>query len=165
MMDRYFDGIVPDPGAEPRFYASGSDEGFLLIDRSGRILKHLAVGHNQSPVVGKFRPELPGLQYMTVNFWRSPGIVMLFDHDGNILDIRVHTYEVLDLNGTAMTSTGYYVVVATNVDAAVASDIAQGQKTGALPTMTLESTPVRVYPQAGGARDLVCPHCLLQGRH
>ena len=75
-----------DPGAEPRFYASGSDEGFVLIDRSGRILKHLAVGHNQSPVVGKFRPELPGLQYMTVNFWRSPGIVMLFDHDGNILE-------------------------------------------------------------------------------
>ena len=51
----------------------------------------------------------------------------------------------------AMSSTGYYVVVATNVDAAVASDIAQGQRTGALPTMTVESTPARVYPQSGGA--------------
>jgi len=66
--------------------------------------------------------------------------------------------DYLDLSGDAeaalrkaMSSTGYYVVVATNVDASVASDIAQGQGTGALPTMTLESTPVRVYPQAGGA--------------
>jgi rhamnogalacturonan endolyase len=75
-----------DPAAEPRVYSSGSDEGFIMIDRGGKMLKHLAVGHNQSPAVGKFRPELPGLQYMTVNFWRSPGIVMLFDHDGNILE-------------------------------------------------------------------------------
>jgi hypothetical protein len=75
-----------DPRAEPRVYASGSDEGFLLFDRSGRMLKHLAVGHNQSPAVGKFRMDLPGLQYMTVNFWRNPGIVTLFDHDGNILE-------------------------------------------------------------------------------
>lgn len=48
------------------------------------MLKHLAIGHNQSPTVGKFRPELPGLQYMAVNFWRIPGIVMLFDYYGNI---------------------------------------------------------------------------------
>lgn len=74
-----------DPKAEPRVFASGSDEGFLLFDIRGRILKHLRVGHNQSPAVGKFRPDLPGLQYMTVNFWRNPGIVTLFDWDGNIL--------------------------------------------------------------------------------
>ena len=35
--------------------------------------------------VGKYRPDLPGLQYMTVNYWRSPGIITLFDYDGNIL--------------------------------------------------------------------------------
>ncbi len=27
----------------------------------------------------------PGLQLMTVNFWRNPGIVTLFDHEGSIL--------------------------------------------------------------------------------
>jgi hypothetical protein len=75
-----------DPNAPPRMYASGSDEGFLLIDREGKILKHVRLGHNQSPVVGKFRTDVPGLQYMTVNFWRNPGIVTLFDADGNILE-------------------------------------------------------------------------------
>ena len=74
-----------DPKAEPRVYASGSDEGFILFDIRGNILKHVRVGHNQSPTVGKFRPDLPGLQYMAVNFWRNPGIVTLFDFDGNIL--------------------------------------------------------------------------------
>ncbi|MBI3698578.1 MAG: hypothetical protein HY238_27525 [Acidobacteria bacterium] len=74
-----------DPNAEPRAYASGSDEGFILFDKRGNILKHVRIGHAQSPAVGKFRPDLPGLQYITVNFWRNPGIVTLFDHDGNIL--------------------------------------------------------------------------------
>ncbi len=51
----------------------------------------------------------------------------------------------------AMTGDGYYVVLATNIDADVAKEIAQGQAYGSLPTITLEPTPVRVYPQAGGA--------------
>jgi len=36
---------------------------------------------------------LPGLQYMSVNFWKNPGIVTLFDSDGNILaqDEPIHT--------------------------------------------------------------------------
>ena len=36
--------------------------------------------------MGKFRTDIPGLQYMTVNFWRNPGIVTLFDAEGNILE-------------------------------------------------------------------------------
>ena len=78
--------LTGDPNAPPRMYASGSDEGFLMIDRDGKILKHVRVGHNQSPSVGKFRTDIPGLQYMTVNFWRNPGIVTLFDAEGNILE-------------------------------------------------------------------------------
>jgi rhamnogalacturonan endolyase len=82
-----------DPKAEPRVYASGSDEGFILFDKKGNILKHVRVGHAQAPSVGKYRPELPGLQYMTINFWRNPGIVSLFDHDGNLLiqEEPIHT--------------------------------------------------------------------------
>jgi hypothetical protein len=82
-----------DPKAEPRVYASGSDEGFLIFDMEGRILKHVRVGHNQSPSVARFRPDLPGLQYMSVNFWRNPGIVTLFDWEGNILaqEEPIHT--------------------------------------------------------------------------
>jgi cell division protein FtsI/penicillin-binding protein 2 len=51
----------------------------------------------------------------------------------------------------AMAGTGYYVVLATNVDADLGKEIADAQATGALGAMTLEPTPVRVYPQAGGA--------------
>ncbi len=82
-----------DARAEPRAYASGSDEGFILFDRRGNILKHLRIGHSQSPSVGKFRPDLPGLQYITVNFWKNPGIVTLLDHEGNILaqEEPIHT--------------------------------------------------------------------------
>ena len=84
------DGIMAgnlsaDPKAEPRVYASGSDEGFIVFDIHGKILKQVRVGHNQSPSVARYRPDLPGLQYISVNFWKNPGIVTLFDGDGNIL--------------------------------------------------------------------------------
>ena len=82
-----------DPTAEPRVYASGSDEGFILFDKNGNILKHVRVGHAQAPSVGKYRSDLPGLQYMTINFWKNPGIVSLFDHEGNLLiqEEPIHT--------------------------------------------------------------------------
>ena len=56
-----------------------------MFDRRGTILKHVRIGHAQTASVGKYRPDLPGLQLMCVNFWRNPGIVTLFDADGNIL--------------------------------------------------------------------------------
>jgi hypothetical protein len=74
-----------DPKAEPHVYAWGSDEGFLIFDRRGRTLKHERIGHAQSASVGKYRPDLPGLQLMCVNFWKNPGIVTLFDADGTML--------------------------------------------------------------------------------
>jgi hypothetical protein len=84
------DGIVMgnfsgDPKAEPRAYACGSDEGFLMFDKSGNILKHTRIGHAQSPSIGKYRMDVPGLQLLTVNYWKNPGILSLFDHDGNLL--------------------------------------------------------------------------------
>jgi cell division protein FtsI/penicillin-binding protein 2 len=51
----------------------------------------------------------------------------------------------------AMTSTDWYVPLASNVDAATAKEITDAQANGALAEITLEPTPVRVYPQAGGA--------------
>jgi rhamnogalacturonan endolyase len=74
-----------DPKAPPRVYWATSDEGFLMLDLKGNILKHTIVGHTQTAAVGKFRPDLSGLQYATTNFWRNPGIVTVFDADGNIL--------------------------------------------------------------------------------
>ena len=51
----------------------------------------------------------------------------------------------------AMQSQDYYLILATNVDAETAGEIAAAQATGELAAITLEPTPVRVYPQAGGA--------------
>lgn len=66
--------------------------------------------------------------------------------------------DYLDLSGDAATqmrqalqSTAYYIVLATNVDADVAQEIFAAQNLGDLADLTLEDTPVRVYPQAGGA--------------
>ena len=57
-----------------------------MFDRRGTILKHVRIGHAQTASVGKFLPDRPGLQLMCINFWKNPGIVSLFDHDGNLLD-------------------------------------------------------------------------------
>jgi rhamnogalacturonan endolyase len=89
--------LSPDPKARPRVYAGGSDEGFLMFDAEGKILKHVRIGHAQSPTVGKYRMDVPGLQFVTVNFWRNPGIVTVFDWDGNILaqDEPIHSGSVM----------------------------------------------------------------------
>ncbi len=82
-----------DPHAEPRYYAWGSDEGFLMFDRRGTIQKHVRIGHAQTASVGKYLPDRPGLQLMCINFWKNPGIISLFDHDGNLLgqDEPIHS--------------------------------------------------------------------------
>ncbi len=74
-----------DPKAEPRVYAVGSDEGFVVQDLKGNILKHQRVGHTQNMTVAKLSPELPGLQIATINFWKNPGILTVFNTDGEIL--------------------------------------------------------------------------------
>lgn len=74
-----------DPAEPARVYYCGSDEGFAVVDRRGVIERHVRIGHAQAAAVGKFRPDLPGLQLMTVNFWKNPGIVSLFQFDGTLL--------------------------------------------------------------------------------
>lgn len=81
----FLGNLTGDPKTELRAYACGSDEGVLIFDRHGAVLKHVRIGHAQAASIGKYRPDLPGLQYMTVTFWKNPGIVTLFDGDGNIL--------------------------------------------------------------------------------
>jgi rhamnogalacturonan endolyase len=77
--------FTADPQAPPRVYWSSSDESFVLLDLKGKILRQERVGHTQTAGVGKFRPDLPGLQYLTVNFWKNPGITTMFDAEGRIL--------------------------------------------------------------------------------
>jgi rhamnogalacturonan endolyase len=72
-------------GVPPRAYIDGSDEGFLVIEADGRIAKHVRLGHAQTQSVGKYRPDLPGLQILIATFWRNPGIVTVLDADANVL--------------------------------------------------------------------------------
>ena len=78
--------LSTDPQQQPRVYSTGSDEGFLLFDYDGRILKHLMIGHAQCSSAGKYRTDLPGLQYMMVDFHWNVGVMLLFDWEGNILE-------------------------------------------------------------------------------
>ena len=73
------------PSARPRAYIDGSDEGFLVFEADGTLVKHLRLGHAQTQSVGKYRPDLAGLQILIATFWRNPGIVSLLDADGNLL--------------------------------------------------------------------------------
>jgi hypothetical protein len=80
-----------DPAAPPRVYVCASDEGFVMFGHNGEIRRHVRLGHAQTQSVGRFRPDLAGLQIFIANFWRSPGIVTLFDADANILGQREMT--------------------------------------------------------------------------
>jgi hypothetical protein len=77
--------FTADPKAAPRVYWSSSDEAFLMLDLKGEILRRHRVGHTQTAAIGKFRDDVPGLQYVTTNFWKNPGIMSLFDAEGNLL--------------------------------------------------------------------------------
>jgi rhamnogalacturonan endolyase len=74
-----------DAQSRPRVYSCGSDEGLVVFSEDGKLVKQVRIGHAQTQSVGKYRPEAPGLQIMTANFWRNTGIVTLFDADANIL--------------------------------------------------------------------------------
>jgi rhamnogalacturonan endolyase len=74
-----------DAQARPRVYVCGSDEGLVVFSEDGKIVKQMRVGHTQTQSVGKYRPEITGLQILTATFWRNTGIVTLFDPDANIL--------------------------------------------------------------------------------
>lgn len=81
----FMGNISGDPSKEPRVYACGSDEGFLMFSQDGKLLKQIRIGHAQTPSVAKYRADVPGLQLMNINFWKNPGLITLFDWDGNIV--------------------------------------------------------------------------------
>jgi rhamnogalacturonan endolyase len=72
----------PDSGL--RLLCAASDEGIFFTDMKGNMLKHHYFGHVQNPAVANFRDDLPGLETVTINFWRNQGIIHYFDSDGNL---------------------------------------------------------------------------------
>jgi rhamnogalacturonan endolyase len=88
-LEEHADGIaivdwMEQPGSKPRILYAASDDGLVLADLEGNILRHHRIGHAQNPVIGKFRHDLPGLQAVSINFWGNQGILHFYDGDGNI---------------------------------------------------------------------------------
>ncbi len=64
---------------------AAGDEGFILLDAEGNILQQHRLGHVQKLSVANFRPELTGLEFLTINFWGNPGITAFCNSKGEIL--------------------------------------------------------------------------------
>ena len=73
------------------------------------------------------------------------------DADALVDYLGLDTAPAAALRKKIMDNNGYYVLLATNVDADTAKALFAAQALGDLAALTLEMTPVRVYPQAGGA--------------
>ncbi len=86
-MNDHADGVAIlkfEPQSELRLLCAASDEGIFFTDMKGNILKHHYIGHVQNPAVANFRDDIPGLETVTINFWRNQGIIHFYDSDGNI---------------------------------------------------------------------------------
>ena len=77
------------PDGAFRLICAASDEGLFITDMTGRILKHHYIGHVQNPAIANFRDDLPGLETVTINFWRNQGIVHFFNSGVDI----IHSFE------------------------------------------------------------------------
>jgi hypothetical protein len=74
------------PYGEPISVFLGLDEGVTFIDGiSGERLSLTPNGHPQNVVVGDFRPDLPGLEVLTISRWASYGVTGLFNWQGEVL--------------------------------------------------------------------------------
>ncbi|NLG85225.1 MAG: hypothetical protein GX493_11605 [Firmicutes bacterium] len=74
-----------DPEREELIAIVSGEEGFMLVDLEGNILKKEIVGHAQRISVGNYRPELPGLEICVSTFWNNQGIIYLYDCHANLL--------------------------------------------------------------------------------
>ncbi len=86
-MQDHADGLAIvqfSPGEELRLLCAASDEGIFWTDMKGNVLKHLHLGHVQNPAIADFRPDLPGLETVSINFWGNQGILHFYDAQGNV---------------------------------------------------------------------------------
>ena len=104
-------------GAEPVFLCAASDEGMVLADLRGNVLKHHRLGHVQSPAIADFRPDLPGLETVSINYWGNQGIIHFYDAEGDIyhdFEPCQHGSMCLPVNWTGQP--GEYFVLSANAD-------------------------------------------------
>ncbi|HMP82406.1 MAG TPA: hypothetical protein PKA41_06820 [Verrucomicrobiota bacterium] len=104
------------PDAPLLYFCAASDEGAFFADLKGNILKHDRIGHVQNPAIADFRPDLPGLETVTINFWGNQGIVHVFDSNMEIIHASEpcqHGSMMLPINWTGLP--GEYFVLSANV--------------------------------------------------
>jgi hypothetical protein len=77
------------PESDLRMLCAASDEGIFFTDMDGNILKHHYLGHVQNPAIANFRDDLPGLETVSINFWKNQGIINYYDAEGDVY----HSFE------------------------------------------------------------------------
>jgi rhamnogalacturonan endolyase len=105
---------------EPMLFCAASDEGTFWTDLRGHILKHLYLGHVQSPSIANYRDDLPGLEAVTVNFHGNQGIIHFYDSKMDVyhdFEPMQHGSMMLPLNWTGRSEE--YFVISPNVDEGV----------------------------------------------
>jgi rhamnogalacturonan endolyase len=105
------------PGDPLRLVCAASDDGLFFADMTGNVLKHHRIGHGQNVSVADFRPDLPGLESVSINYWSNQGIVHLYDSDGEIyrdFEPCQHGSMMLPINWTGQP--GEYFVLSPNVE-------------------------------------------------
>lgn len=65
------------------------DEGFIMADLEGNIIKRHYIGHAQRISIGNYRSDLPGLEIAVTTFWGNQGIILIFNCRGELL----HSFE------------------------------------------------------------------------
>ncbi len=88
-LQQHADGVAivnfkNDGKSEPQIFWAASDEGALLLDLQGNILKHHYIGHVQNPAIADFRTDLPGLEMITANYWGNQGIYHFYNSEVDI---------------------------------------------------------------------------------
>lgn len=88
-----------DPDAPgPQIAIASGDEGFIIANLQGGIVRKQAIGHAQRVSIGDYRPDLPGLEICVSTYWGEQGIVYIFDSKGELL----HQFEP-GCNGNVIT--------------------------------------------------------------
>jgi len=110
--------IVPfQPGGPLRLLCAASDEGMFFADMDGNITEHYFLGHVQNPAIADFRPDLPGLEAVSINFWGNQGIVHFYDPQNKIyhdFEPAHHGSMCLPINWTG--EPGEFWILSANVD-------------------------------------------------
>lgn len=57
-------------------------QGFMIVDKSGKILSRDINGHGQRISAGHYCPNKKGLQICTTTYWENQGIIYLYDCKG-----------------------------------------------------------------------------------